>query len=226
MKLKVILLTYFVALTSPVLAQDAVTPAPIEPANTTSETACELHVWPAERFQAITTGWLGGFGVIGALADNASHASGDKSRKSQMASALDPDGQSAALRKADLIAALKLKPANIIYHPEALDRKTINKISTRRAESASPCYSELIVADVLYQKTAIYGRGLKTLFMFRDFGSEKDKPTIYKSWGGNGLKLFPPKPGEDIEAANAELVSVFTANFLEFGNKAQRYSRK
>ena len=27
---------------------------------------CELHIWPAERMAAQTTGWLSGFGVIGA----------------------------------------------------------------------------------------------------------------------------------------------------------------
>lgn len=206
---------------TPAIAQDAPAAAAPAPVNPALDTQCELHVWPAERFQAMTTGLLGG-----GLLDAAIHAEGDKSRKSQIASALDPDGQSAALGQTDLIAVLNLKPARIIYHAEPLNRKTINKISTRRAESASPCYSELIVADVFYQKAAIYGRSLKTLFMLRDFGSATDKPKIYKSWGGNGLKLFPPKPGEDIEAANTELVTVFKANFEEFGQNYQRASKR
>ena len=33
---------------------------------------CELHIWPAERFAAITTGWLGG-----GLIDVAAHAKGE-----------------------------------------------------------------------------------------------------------------------------------------------------
>jgi hypothetical protein len=38
---------------------------------------CELHIWPAERMNAVTTGWLAGFGVLGAIADSAAHAKGD-----------------------------------------------------------------------------------------------------------------------------------------------------
>src|SRR5690349_2382442 len=71
----------------------AASPAPVAPQ---PEPQCELHIWPAERFQAMTTGLLGG-----GLLDAAIHAEGDKSRKSQIASALDPDGQAAALSQAD-----------------------------------------------------------------------------------------------------------------------------
>lgn len=188
---------------------------------------CELHVWPAERFQAVTTGWLSGFGVAGAVADAAGHADGDKARRSHLASALDSEGQLKSLQELNLISLLGLKPSQIVTHDDPLDRKTVNKIKTRRAQSSSPCYAELIVADVFYQKAAIYGRSLKTLFMYRDFGAAQNDPAIYKTWGGNGLKLFPPKEGEDVSAADAELVSVFKRNFEEAaGNFAnQRKSR-
>jgi hypothetical protein len=227
MKTKIVLALGLMASASPIFAQEALAPAAepatvaAGPATAVPVTKCELHVWPAERFSAMTTGWLGG-----GLIDAAIHAEGDKSRKSQMASALDPDGQSAALGQADLVATFALQPSKIIVHPAALDRKTINKISTRRADSSSPCYAELIVADVFYQKSAIYGRSLRTLFMYRDFGTANDKPKIYKSWGGNGLKLFPAKAGDDVEAANAELVSVFKKNFDEFGRNYQRVAKR
>src|SRR5438874_10702925 len=42
---------------------------------------CELHVWPAERFQSVSSGWGSSFGLLGALADSAAHAKGDKSRR-------------------------------------------------------------------------------------------------------------------------------------------------
>lgn len=211
-------------------ASTEATPTPTPPpqaAATTAETEqpanpCEIHVWPAERFSAVTTGWLSGFGIAGAVADSAGHASGDQGRKAALASALDSEGQANALGSLDLSKLLDIKPSRIVLHNQPLDRKTVNKIATRRAESASPCYSELIVADVFYQKAALYGRSLKTLFIFRNFGPAKDKPTIYKGWGGNGLKLFPPKPGEDVQAANNELVSVFKADFEEFARNASR----
>ena len=201
------------AQTTPPAPVGTVSPAP-------PEGDCELHVWPAERFTARTTGWLSGFGVAGAIADSAGHAGGDQGRKAALASALDSEGQAAALGSMDLSGKLGLKPSKIVLHDAPLDRKTVNKISTRRAESASGCYAELIVADLFYQKAAIYGRSLKVLFMLRKFGAATDKPVIYKNWGGNGLKLFPPKEGEDVQAATAELVDVFKADFDEFARNA------
>jgi hypothetical protein len=187
----------------PVVAPPTVVPAAAEP-------QCELHVWPAERFQAMTTGWLGG-----GLIDAAIHAEGDKARRSHLASALDSEGQLYSLQKLDLVSLLHLPPSKIVTHAEALDRKTVNKIKTRRSNSTAPCYSELIVTDVFYQKAAMWGRSLRTSFMFRQFPEGAGNPTIRKTTGGNGLKIFPAKEGEDTTAADAELVSVFQKNFTE-----------
>ena len=210
--ISLLLASSLLAAAAPATAQSAAPPAPA------AATACELHVWPAERFQAMTSGLLGG-----GLLDAAIHADGDKARRSHLASALDADGQLSALQQIDLVTLLRLRPSTVIVHDAALDRKTVNKIATRRATSSSPCYAELIVADFLYQKSTIYGRSLRTLFMLRDFGSATSKPAIYKTWGGNGLKIFPAKPGEDVTAADAELVDVFKRNFLE---AAQNFAAK
>ena len=206
--------------TPAVVAEPA--PTVVAPVAVAETPQCELHVWPAERFQAMTTGWLTGFGVVGAVADSAAHADGDKARRSHLAAALDSEGQLNSLQELNLIQLLRLKPSRIVTHAEPLDRKTVNKIKTRRAQSNSPCYAELIVADVFYQKAAIYGRSLKTLFMFREFGSAQKDPAIYKTWGGNGLKLFPPQEGADVSAADAELVSVFKRNFEEAAGNFSR----
>lgn len=195
------------AQTTPAAAPESA-PIPVA-APAVDEPECELHIWPAERFQAMTTGWLGG-----GLLDAAIHADGDKARRSQMASALDPVGQLDALQKLDLIALLKLPASKIVTHEEALDRKTVNKILTRRSDSKASCYSELIVTDVLYTKAAMWGRSLRTSFILRNFGGTSS-PLIKKTTGGNGLKIFPAKKGEDTTAADAELVSIFQKNFTE-----------
>lgn len=179
---------------------------------------CELHVWPAERMNSVTTGWLGG-----GLLESALNSGKDANNKTLLASALDSPSQLDALQELELRTLLNLTPGTtIIRHEEPLERKTMNKIKERRAESASTCYSELIVADVFYQKAAIYGRSLKTLFMVRQFGNDQKIDKEFKAWGGNGLKLFPPKEGEDAIAALDELVSVYKANFEEFANNARK----
>jgi hypothetical protein len=202
---------------TPVAAQDQSTSA--EPA-AASAPQCELHVWPAERFQAMTSGWLGG-----GLLDAAIHAEGDKARRSHLASALDSEGQLDALQKLDLPNLLHLPASKIVTHSEALDRKTVNKILTRRSDSTAPCYAELIVTDVFYQKAAMWGRSLRTSFMLRQF-NESGQPTIKKTTGGNGLKIFPAKQGEDTTAADAELVSVFQKNFAEAAENFAKQAAK
>lgn len=178
---------------------------------------CELHVWPAERMNSVTTGWLGGGLIEGAL-----NSGKDANNKTLLASALDSPSQLDALQDLDLRNLLSLSPGTtIVRHETPLERKTMNKIKTRRAESTSKCYSELIVADVFYQKAAIYGRSLRTLFMVRQFGNDQKIDKEYKAWGGNGLKLFPPKEGEDAVAALDELVTVYKANFEEFAKNAR-----
>lgn len=178
---------------------------------------CELHVWPAERMNSVTTGWLGGGLIEGAL-----NSGKDANNKTLLASALDSPSQLDALQELDLRTLLSLTPGTtIIRHEQPLERKTMNKVKTRRADSTSKCYSELIVADVFYQKAAIYGRSLRTLFMVRQFGNDQKIDKEFKSWGGNGLKLFPPKEGEDAIAALDELVTVYQANFEEFAKNAR-----
>jgi hypothetical protein len=203
--LKVLLPGLFMLCASVAQAQDAPIPAP-----------CELHIWPAERFNAVTTGW---FGAIEALANSGKNASD----KTAMSSALDSPSQIDALQTLDLITLLSLTPGTVVIrHETPLERKTMNKVETRRSDSKAACYSELVVADVFYQKAAIYGRSLKTLFMLREFGDDQKIDFEYKAWGGNGLKLFPPKEGEDAIAAQDELVTVFKKNFDEYAANARK----
>lgn len=181
-------------------------------------TSCELHIWPAERMNAMTTGLLGG-----GLLDAALHSGKNASDKAGIASALDSPSQLDALQSLNLVELLKLQPGTtIIRHEQPLERKTMNKVKTRRSDSTAACYNELIVADVFYQKAAIYGRSLRTLFMLREFGNDQKIDLEYKAWGGNGLKLFPAKEGEDAVAASDELVGVFKKNFDEYATNARK----
>lgn len=188
---------------------------------------CELHVWPAERMNSMTTGLLGG-----GLIDAAIHAGRDASNRSQMASALDSQSQLDTLQSLNLIQELGLPAGtNIIRHETPLERHTMNRIKTRRSDSTAQCYYELITADVLYMRSMVYGRSLRTLFMIRDFGNDQRIDFEYKAWGGNGLSHFPPREGEDVTVAINELVDVFKRNFQEYANnernrRAQRTRRR
>ncbi len=197
----------------PTITHGSSTIAPTAPAD-----GCELHVWPAERMASQTSGLLGP-----GLLSSAINGKRDSSNQALMASALDSPSQLKALVSLDLRGLLSRSPGTtIVLHDAPVERHTMNKIKTRRSDSTATCYSELIVADVFFQKAMIYGRSLRTLFMFRDFGNDQKIDKEYKAWGGNGISLFPPKEGDDVSAALDELVTVFKKNFDEYAANARK----
>lgn len=205
-----------VAAEAPAAATTAVLQQGLQP--TAPADGCELHLWPAERMTSQTSGLLGP-----GLLSSAINGKRDSSNQALMASALDSPSQLNALTALDLRTLLARTPGTtIVLHETPLERHTMNKIKTRRSDSSAKCYSELIVADVFYQKAMMYGRSLRTLFMLRDFGNDQKIDKEYKAWGGNGLKLFPPKEGDDAIAALDELVSVFKGNFDEYAGNARK----
>ena len=54
------------------------------------------------------------------------------------------------------------------------------------------------------------------------FGASVDAPAKSSSTGGNKLKLFPPKEGDDVTASNQELVEMFKKNFVEAAGNLSR----
>ena len=56
----------------------------------------------------------------------------------------------------------------------------------------------------------------------RKFGASADTPAKSSSTGGNKLKLFPPKEGDDVTASNQELVEMFKKNFVEAAGNLSR----
>lgn len=218
MKYSTRIATAIAAATLPTLAS-----AQPEPAAPPAEAPCELHIWPAERMHSMTQGLLGG-----GLFDAMIHSGTDASNRAQLASALDSPSQLDALQSLDLVQLLGLPAGTTsVRHETPLERHTMNRIKTRRADSTARCYYELITADVLYQKTTIYGRSLRTLFMVRAFGDDQRIDFEYKAWGGNGLEHFPPREGEDATVALNELVDVFKRNFEEYANnERQALSRR
>jgi hypothetical protein len=181
-----------------------------------TEPLCELHVFPTLEGQALTTGLLSGFGIIGAVADAAANKDRNISEAEYLKEALGPRLQIEALKSIDLVAELKLPPSQIIFETPIADRKVTTKATNRLSSSTAPCYAELIVTQNFYTKKAIYGRSLNNRFIFKDFNGGKTKAKLVKGRGGNGLSSFPPKTTDETEAAEKELREVFSKNFLEF----------
>jgi hypothetical protein len=204
MKKLSILIAAMAGCTAPALAQDATVPA------------CELHVFPTLEGQAMTTGWLAGFGVVGAIADASANKDRNISEADYLKEALGPRLQKEALSAVNLPEALSLPPSQVIFETPISDRSVSTKAPTRLTQSTAPCYVELLVTQSLYRKAAIYGRSLNNRFIVKDFRDGKTKTTLVKGRGGNGLQFFPPKTTDETEAAERDLREAFTKNFLEF----------
>lgn len=171
---------------------------------------CELHIWPTETFSGIPY-------KVGYITGRAS----EKQIVGSMESLVGPSAQLAALRDADPVRALGLPAGTrIVEHQEVLDRKTVTKIRTRRAQSASPCYSELIVLQHFLTEDIVWGDRFGSAFMFRNFGDKPEVGRSIKGVGGNKLKVLTLP--EDARPANtAELVeAALKGNFLEFAKNA------
>ncbi len=202
------------------------------PAAIVATDSCELHIWPADRFDAAgggAGGMLGGVlggalgGLVGGLLDAATNADKDKARRTQMANALSSESQVDALASLNVANLLGLPPSTIVRHDTPLERKTINSIKTRRSGSTAACYFELIVGDILLVEQALYGRSLTTQFYLREFNSGSKIVREYNNPGSNGLKLFPPKEGEDIQAAVDDLVGAFKGDFIAFAKRRESW---
>lgn len=200
-------------------AEQAQAEAAAQAAAEAAKPECELRVFPTLEGQAQTTGWLSGFGVVGALADAAANDGKNKSEGDYLRDALGPQMQVRALKSIDLLEELNLPESQIIFEEPIADRKITTKQKTRLTDSNAACYVEFIVTQNFYKKAAIYGRSLNNRFIVKDFRDGLEETKLVKGRGGNGLKHFPPKTPEESELAEDDLQKAFTANFVEFSKK-------
>lgn len=211
------------AQSEPAPASDTAAAAPVAEAAPTaaaepaaSAATCELHIFPTLEGQAMTTGWLSGFGIAGAVADAAGNKKRNIGDAEYLKEALGPPMQVEAFNSINVVEALGLPPSQVIFETPIADRNITTKAATRLSDSKAPCYVELIVTQNFYTKKAIYGRSLNNRFILKDFRTDKDKASLTKGRGGNGLSFFPPKIEEEAPAAEKELREVFVKNFLEY----------
>ena len=179
--------------------------------------SCELRVFPTLEGQAQSSGWLAGFGVIGAVADAAANANRNVSDAEYLRDALGPQFQVASFQSIDLVAALNMPAGTeVVYEQPIADRDITTEVRTRLTQSAHACYAEQIVTQNLYLKRAIYGRSLNNRFIWKDFRNGVTQAQMVRGRGGNGLSLFPPETDAAREAAETDLRRAFLANFNEY----------
>ncbi|HEV2595758.1 MAG TPA: hypothetical protein VGU01_11205 [Sphingomicrobium sp.] len=180
---------------------------------------CEMHVWPAARVTAITTGWGAMFGLVGGMIDAATNADRNKRDKAFITGALDSAAQARALRELSLPRLLNLPASNVITHDEGieLNSATIGRLSA----SSAPCYYDVVVRQLLYVKTATTKGKMRTMILVR--GSDGKRKFIdYKDSANHAIDVKLPEEGQDVTAASSALINAFKSDFTEFGQKFVR----
>jgi len=192
--------------------------------------ACELHVWPTENYIGINTGLLSGFGIVGALADQASHKNRVATVKDLMEDYLGPRVQLEELEKLSFTEKLKLGGYKVIIEepspshedakadPEVKAKaKAMNKTikaKKRLTDSTAPCYAELFTTHIFYHKAMMYGSNLFTGWIYRDFDGDT-QTKVGKGQVKNPLEYFPPKTEDMIEEAKIEMRDAYSKNSHE-----------
>lgn len=211
-------------------AQEAA-PAPAEPA---VQSECELHVFPTENYIGFNSGLLSGFGLVGAIADEAAHKDRVASVNSLMKDYLGPEVQLAELEKINYRERLGVGNWRVIIEPPTPSNEAVKadpelkarvkllnadlKAGKRITASTNPCYAEFLLVSIYYFKAMMYGSNLLVGTQFRDF-SKGGKPIISIGAVKNPLEVFPPKKPEDVGAAQAELRDAFAKDFIEWTEK-------
>ena len=225
---------------SPALAQQETATATTAPVSATGGDECELHVFPTENYIGFNSGLLSGFGIVGALADDAAHKNRVATVRDLMKDYLGPEIQIAELEKVNYRTRLGVAGYHVIIEPPtpSFDEvkadpalktkiKAINadlKAGKRITNSTNPCYAEFILTSVFYFKAMMYGSNLLVGTHFRDF-SKGGAPVMSVGAVKNPLGVFPPKTPETVEAAKAELREAYVKDFLEWADKKLKDDR-
>ncbi len=220
---------------SDTVVEVAVDAAVVEPVSKQAK-PCELHVWPTENYLGVKMGLFSGFGIIGALADQAGHKKGVATVKELMREFLGPDVQMAELEKLSYVEKLGLSPElyEVIVHDPTPWNEDVKKDKALKAEvkelnqkikdgrrisdSKNPCYAELITTHIFYHKAMMYGSNLFTGWVYRKYEGD----TMVGDNRGqvkNPLEDFPPKEEAMVEAAKAELRDAYAKDFVEWVEK-------
>jgi hypothetical protein len=188
-------------LAAPAPAQDAAPSAP-----------CEIHVWPAPELKAVTQGWVWNHTVNQAF----DPAKGGVERPK----VLEPGAQAELLARMDLAALFGAAPAQVTVHPEPLTRAQASA-PTRQSDSASLCYSELIVSQIFFDEAPMAGKSLRSLLVHRRFGGAATVQSSFSTWAETELTTFPAKTAPEAQAADTELLDAYRSNVYIFARYEQ-----
>lgn len=187
-------------------AQDATPPA---------AAGCELHVWPSAGLNSAYHGWFHGGIANGAV-------TGRSGYPVMPPELFKPDTQITLATAVHPAAAIRRNGYRVVLHGDALPSRVVRTTPGRIGDSTAPCYAELIVEELFFQQDVFSGSYLRTMFRYREFGTDAVPKRVFGTWVQSALKLSPPKTSEEVAPAVKELEAAYGSNFSAFGEALNR----
>jgi hypothetical protein len=185
-------------------------PAVAEAPAPAAATGCELHVFPTTTVVSQTEGLL------------AVSAGGNRKRNAidtgALLNAIDVETQGSILGASDMASRLGLPPAKIVVEPAEGETITTHK----GWKPPTACYYEFRLGFIGVSKSTLFGSSyMVVLFKLWDYSGGRRFPKQFPKQIQQPIKLFPPKPGEDLTAANAEVVTTFKTLLDKFAEASR-----
>lgn len=204
---------------APTPAQESVptAAAPVQDAAAPAATACEFHVWPADPVK-----WAQQDGMMLRSVNRPVYREGAPNIP------VNPVDAAAQIEVMTLQQPQQLfgkADYRLVVHDAPLPSMTIRGATGRLSDSASACYAELIVDDIVIQQDVVSGSRLRTLFHYRDFGDGAAPRRTFSTWGEVDLAAFPPRHQAQYDMAMSELRSAFRNTIQNFAVYAGRPPR-
>lgn len=186
-------------LSAPVAAQDLAQPS----------SECELHFWASD--EARTSNYSGAGGVLGGALSGPSPQS-----EPGLSGDLSGVAQAEALERLDLASLFKVPEMRLVRETGTVP-VGIKVVGPRLTNSSAQCYNELIVDFIGYSSHITAGRKFGARFWLRQYSGSNALATVRNGGADVRVRLYPPKQGEDRDAALSELRTAFgqvAAKFL------------
>jgi hypothetical protein len=177
---------------------------------------CEIHIWGTDNMKAHITGWseaLGG-GFIGPALDG--RRADSKGVKALLEETFAGSAQADALGDLPLASLLRMPSVRVIAEPRQTGAERKKRGQRRLADSNAPCYADIVVRNMYFNKTALFPPSLRANFTYRYFGARMDQPSVLAGRGGTKMKLYPLVTTQDVDSIKADFVRAFQKDFEEF----------
>lgn len=188
--------------------------------------ACQIHVWSTSKIKSYVTGFSEAMagGILGAALDG--NRANQKTVEGMLREALEGRPQATLLARLDLSTLLGMPSATLFSQRQTTAEAQWKAAKGRLSSSFAPCYSEIIVRDMYFLKSALFPPTIRVNFTVRDFRGGRTTPLLTQGRGGVALKFYPTVSTTDTSVMTRGFEDAYVASFEEFLTEQKKKGMK